>query len=1265
VPFRGKKILGLSLFLFIAYLVLGGVFSPAQANDDPSKLPTGDHPASSPAINLPATNLRFERIMPAHGLSFPTVRDVIQDHNGFMWFATANGLNKYNGYAFTVYKNNPRESSSLSSNDIKVLFEDSNAHLWVGGKDGLDKFDPQTETFVHINDSDQVFCIAEDSRGTVWVGFENGLYGYDPTHNLRVYGYPSQVDEGTPSETISPGDVQAIFEDSQGYLWIGTSTGLDQLDRNTGTFIHYTHDPEDNFSLISNNITAIYEDTQGDLWIGTQSNGIDRLNLASRTFKHFRFDAENPSAISSDSVLSILEDQSGNLWVGTVNGLNQYDRENNRFYHYRHDPKNADSLSDNIVNALFEDSSGVLWIATANGLSKYIPQANQFIYLRTGFEHLSGNPAANTDNADIDLSESKVLSIFEDQDSMIWFGTLLDGLYKFDPNTGEIKAYRHIPQDPKSINSNEVYAIYQDRVGVFWLGTGNGWLEQFDPQYRTTIHAYQQESQITSIIEDLSNNLWIGTQGQGLYHLKFEEQYLFESGKPADWIDRVSLISSIVETIYIDRHGTPWVGTYDNGINIWDYEIQRFASYTNNPSNPSSLSSDHVISILEDPDFESGVMWIGTMGGGLNRFDTVQETFTHYTVADGLGDDIINCILADDAGFLWLSTPKGLTRFDRQNETFRNYDSSDGVSGGTSHPGICLRSRSGEMYFGTPDGVIVFDPAYIVDNMAVPPIAITSLMVNDRVIENDILTNGEIKLSYWENYLSFEFAALDYTAPQKNNYAYQMEGLDNDWVSAGTRLRADYPDLRPGNYVFRVKGSNNDGVWNETGITYHITIVPPFWTTGWFLSLMAFLIGASIFIGSRFRLRGLEARSRELETQVQERTHEINRQRQQIEALYRADEDIYRHLELNRVLQALVDTAVQILQADKGSLWCWDEERKSLVIQASHGFDLERLEVFSIPRGNGVAGWVAEHGEPATIEDTTQDPRVTPHIIAAEGIRAFVQVPIKVGEEVFGVFSADYLETRSFSEDEVRLLVSLAQRAAMAIQNAQLYNQGRELAATQERNRLARELHDAVTQTLFSASLIAEALPALWERDTEKGRDRLVKLRQMSRGALAEMRALLLELRPTALLEANLDDLLRQLGEVVAGREGVPVKLEIENSCKLPEDLHIALYRIAQEAINNVVKHARPTQVTIGLRQTCHKDGYLQNVSLWIYDNGRGFDPLTVSPNHLGLNIMCERAQSVNATIQIESQPGQGTQIIVKWIAEDQHLLQRDESKAW
>jgi signal transduction histidine kinase len=461
--------------------------------------------------------------------------------------------------------------------------------------------------------------------------------------------------------------------------------------------------------------------------------------------------------------------------------------------------------------------------------------------------------------------------------------------------------------------------------------------------------------------------------------------------------------------------------------------------------------------------------------------------------------------------------------------------------------------------------------------------------------------------------------------------------------------------LQPGSYVFRVRGSNNDNIWSEQNIAIAVTIEPPFWMTWWFSGLIALLLVGAVYAGYRVRVRSLESRSRELEKQIERRTQEINRQRLQTEALYRADEDLYRHLDLDEVLSTLINTAVQLLDADKGALLCWDEAGEHLVIRAACQFHPDTVRKTSIPRGQGVAGWVAENGQTVVIEDTQADPRVTQEIIEAEQIRALIQVPIQVGDEIFGVFSVDFLHRHSFNEDEKRLLASLAQRAAIAIQNVQLYEQAQELAANQERNRLARELHDAVTQTLFSASLIAEALPTLWERDQERGRERLVKLRQMSRGALAEMRSLLLELRPAALYETDLGTLLRQLGEAVTGREGVPVSLDVKGEvgedCKLPDEVHIALYRIAQEALNNVVKHAQPNQVQIELRYLCQEGGQLSGVWLVVRDDGQGFETGQESPQRLGIRIMRERAQKIGAQFSIESQPGRGTRVRVDWRA--------------
>ncbi len=1245
-----------SPLLFVATLVVGGgLFACRAATPTPAIPATPGAPALSAANLLPTGNphrtvLRFERISASDGLSFPKVTDVMQDHLGFMWFATSNGLNKYDGYTFTVYRHNPSEPTSIGFDDLNFVFEDSHGVIWVGGGQGVDRFDREKGYFTHGFERGPANCILEDSQGTVWIGFWDGLYGYNAT-GKSVTSYFGRVINANDPTTISNGAVQAVLEDASGALWVGTSSGLDRRDPQTGLFEHYRHTSENSNSLSSNNVQALFEDSAGNLWVGTEGGGLDRFERATGRFIHYKKSASDPGSLGSSVVLDVLEDRNGNLWVGTVNGLEQYLPEQDRFLHHRHSPNNPESLSDNLVYSLFEDSAGVLWIATANGLSKYIPSMNQFGYLRDGFE--AYKVLGDTQQL-VSLSESRVMAIHEDRQGILWFGTFLDGLYRFDPGSGEIQAYRQDPEDATSIISNQVLSIYQDSVGVLWIGTANGWLEQLDPQTGVFLHSYRRDAEITSITEDFSGNLWVGTRGQGVSHLEFDEKFLYQHRYTGSNLWRFSgnLSSSIVETVFVDHQGVPWVGTYNGGVNLWDSKNKRFLTYLHDPADLNSLSHDHVLALYQNHQAAQPVMWIGTMGGGLNRFDYNSQTFSHYTVADGLADDIVQCILADDDGFLWLSTPKGLSRFDPRAETFRNYDASDGVSGGMSHPGVCLKSQSGLMYFGTPNGVIVFDPAAIHENLHIPPIVLSNFEINEQPVLQDAIQGQRFELAYWQNYLAFEFAALDYTAPGQNQYAYRMDGIDSDWVYAGTRRRADYPNMQAGEYVFHVKGANQDGIWNEQGITLDIKIAPPFWTTGWFLSLAALTIAGLIYSAYRLRVRSLEIQRQELEQQVNERTHEIEQQRQQIEALYLAGEDLYQHLDLAQVLQVLVDKAVQLLKAEKGALFCWDEAHENLIIQVAHGFQPETVANTIIPKGQGVAGWVAIHGEPVIVENVVEEPRVTRPIVETEGIRAFMQVPIQIGEDIFGVFSADYLQPRTFDESEKHLLLSLAQQAALAIRNAQLYGQAQELAATRERNRLARELHDAVTQTLFSASLIAEALPAIWERDSEKGRERLTKLRLMSRGALAEMRALLLELRPAALVETSLDDLLHQLGEAVTGREGVPVKVDIRGECKLPPDVHIALYRIAQEALNNVVKHARSTQVNIDLEIQRDENRLPSSIKLRISDDGRGFDLAKVSPERFGLNIMRERAHAIGATLQIQSQPGHGTQVTVQWNAD-------------
>ena len=1232
------------------------------------KVRTSPAPQDQPSSPAQEQRTRFERITTADGLSFPEVHTVLQDHQGFMWFGTMYGLNRYDGHEFTIYTHNPGDLTSMRNNDVDTIFEDSDGTLWVGHGGGLDRFDRETESFAHVDTRGQVFSIYEDRAGTLWVGFWHGLYGYDRATDEMVHS--RQPDPDAPDDwgarSQSESAVLAIYEDRRADLWIGTATGLARLDRDTGIFTRYRHDPGDPTSLSSDVVLAIYEDRQSTLWIGT-TEGLDILDRSSETFTRFW---RNPG-----DVMSILEDTAGTLWIGTIDGLAQLTpsassertQSQPRFSHFRHDPYDPLSLSDDIVLSLYEDHSGVLWIATANGMSKYIRRINQFTVYRE-----SPVPSKDTQHPpgvfqSSGLSDGKVLTIYEDRDGTLWIGTSLGGLNRLDRQSGGFTVYQHDPADPTSLSSNTVRAVYQDQAGILWAGTGSGWLERFDTERGTFIHhRHLGDLDVTDIAEDPAGNLWIGTWGKGLYRLAPDRETLVHYEQhwrePDHWKRYGTLSSHITWAIYVDQAGVPWIGTYHGGINLWDSRPDRFAHYRHDPANQDSLSDDYVLSFWEDPPRgdSAGVMWIGTMGG-LNRLDRDRQTFTRYTVADGLAHDIVGCILGDDAGLLWLSTPKGLSRFDPRTETFRNYDERDGVIAGMSYPEVCSRSRTGEMFFGGADGFYSFDPDEIEDNLYVPPVTIAAFKVSNETVDQYLPADEHMRLSHRENYLSFEFAALDYTIPERNEYAYMLEGLDEDWVYAGTRRHVDYPDLRAGEYVFRVKGSNSDGVWNEEGATVRITITPPPWETWWFRGIVLLVVAGSVIAGYWLRVRSIEARSRELESQVTERTS-------QLEALYRADEELYRHLQLDQVLQALVDAAVDLLQADKSALLVWDEEQRKWVVRVACGFTPTPMERQPLGTAKRITATAVAGGKPAIVQDTLtasrQEGEATRILQTAnvEGIRSLMHLPIEVAGEFFGLFHVSFTDPHAFSKDEQRVFLALAQRASVAIENAQLYERAQELAALEERQRLARELHDAVTQTLFSASLIAEALPDLWKNDPDQGRQLLQKLRQLSQGALAEMRTLLMELRPAALAEASLKDLLQQLARAATGREGIPVTVEAEEHCELPTDVRIALYRIVQEALNNVVKHAEASQVDVDLRclppsPPAQAEGMptrqRRRVELHISDDGRGFDPQAVSPERLGLGIMRERAAAIGAQLAVESRPGHGTRIRVLWEEEE------------
>lgn len=1223
-----------------------------QQNDDLSPLRVSDN------------DLHFDHISVAQGLSENSVYGITQDAQGYMWFGTQEGLNQYNGYDFTIYKPSPSDNS-LSHSFINSIHRGANNIMWIGTSGGgLNKFDQQSEQFT--------------------------TYRHDPK---------------TPG-SLSNDIVWSVYEDHTGTLWVGTDHGLNRLDPGGESFTRYYHDPNDAHSLTHNIVYAIYEDRQGELWIGTHA-GLNRFDRQNEQFTRYQNSLRDPYSLSFNIVWTIYQDREDNLWVGTEYGLNRYDREQDNFTRYYH-TKTPTSLSNNAIQTIFQDQAGTLWVGTKTGLNRFINQTEEFI-------HYYYDPTLPNS-----LSTNWILSIYEDRENILWIGTFGGGINKFNRATERFEHYQNIPSDTAGYNNKYTWAIREDKDGILWIGSGDGELNRLDRQTEeiTVYHPKPQDAQglsgilIRSIYQDHEGILWIGTYGGGLNRFDPEtEQFTHYYNIP---YNSKSLSSNWVRNIYEDHNHQLWIGTYGGGLNRFDRSTKEFTRYLHDPDNPQSLSSDYIWCIYEDRNFnlwigtrgaginkldlstaeapspanaqfthyyadphsqnglshneifaihedQAGILWIGTYGGGLNRFDPETESFTHYSEQERLSNDVIYGILEDDQEQLWLSTNRGITIFDTRTETTKYYDVNDGLQSNEFNAGSYHKGHDGEMFFGGINGLTAFHPEDIQSNPYIPPVVLTHITQSGETlaIPRTPAEHPAITLHWPSNFFEFEFAALSYANTTKNQYAYKLENFDKDWNYTGTRRFGRYTNLPGGVYTLRIKGSNNDGLWNEKGISMDITIRPPIWQTRGFIGTLIVITLGGLIGGYRMRLQSIKSRNQTLEREISERTQalaqharEIEERRQELEALYRADADLYKSLGLDAVLETLVNIVVDILGADKSAILVCDAVSQTLNVRVSRGFTPPTLDQMVYSAEQGTEGYLMSTGKSVTVEDTRTDSRLAKQHNGSgpEGTRAFIQAPILVGGEVFGIFNAYYIHPHCFSNDEQRLFLALAQRAALAIDNAQLHEQARTLAIVEERNRLARDLHDAVTQTLFSASLIAEVLPKLWKKDQDEGHKLLGELRQLNRGALAEMRTLLLELRPTALLETDLKALLQQLGEAITGREGIPVHVNAISTCDLPEDVHIALYRIAQEALNNITKHARASQVML----TLHCQLSAENVcsaKLQISDDGCGFEPRQISADHLGLKILEERTQAIGAALDLETHLGQGTQITVVWPA--------------
>ncbi|MEW6233869.1 MAG: two-component regulator propeller domain-containing protein [Candidatus Omnitrophota bacterium] len=837
--------------------------------------------------------MAFDHLSMEDGLSDYLVSAIVQDDRGFMWFGTDYGLNRFDGYQFTVFRHDPQKPDSLSDNGVVCLYKDSNGVLWIGTKRGLNRYNPLSGGFIHyfhhpnkettLSDN-SITVILEDKNGYLWIGTEyGGLNHFDPqSQSFTHYGSVSSLSSASRENTVT-----SLCFDSSGELWAGMlkNRGVSRFDPETKTLVRAESplgiDPfPDIISLLC--------DRNGFLWFGTWGFGLFRFDPKTGTYEHYLSNPENliKAEGAGAIVTSLYEDDAGHLWIGTFQqGIRIYHPETGDFQVITSNPGAKGSLSSNSIKTIYIDSAGAFWIGTVDaGLCRYDPNQQRF-------ELIQHNPQnANS------LSENRVYALCPDPYGKIWVGTNGGGLDRFDPDTHSFKNYRYDPNASDSLGNDIVISILWDRNGFLWAGNWKGFLNRFDPQtgkfYRFPedrgckdgIHV----GFFRAFCEDYTGQIWIGTEGDGVcvYDPKTDS---FRNYAPNP-TDPYSLSGVFVRRIFEDSRRNLWIGTDADGLNRYDREQDRFIVYKNDPQNPASLCNNQVMSIMED---RNGDLWIGTMGG-LNRLPSgSMEDFERYTTDDGLPDNRIKGILEDEFGHLWISTNYGISRFDPALDDFRNFDMNDGLQGLSFTPSTCCKGKDGSLYFGGYNGFNRIRPGQIKDNPYIPPIVITSCKVKEESypLEKKLQEDGQLRLRYNQNFIAFEFAALNFTRSSQNQYAYRMHGIEEDWIFCGTKRIARYTTLAPGDYVFQVKGSNNDGVWNNDGVSIPIRISPPFWATMVFRGWVLAAILLSLAFWHNLRILSVEKQRRELQTEVEKRTAQLLQQSLELE---KANEELER-----------------------------------------------------------------------------------------------------------------------------------------------------------------------------------------------------------------------------------------------------------------------------------------------------------------------------------------------------------------------------------
>jgi signal transduction histidine kinase/ligand-binding sensor domain-containing protein/DNA-binding response OmpR family regulator len=820
--------------------------------------------------NAQTQNLKFEHLDINAGLSQNHIMCMLQDNRGFMWFGTSDGLNKYDGYKFTVYKNDPKDSNSISNNYISGIVEDEKGNLWVTARGGgLNRYDKKKDKFTHfINDpkkpnslsNNLATSISKDADGNLWISTEDALNFYDPSRNVFLqYNINARY----------------TYEDKDRQLWIGTyHDGLALFNKTTRSFTYFRHDEKDKRSISNDNVSVIFEDSKQRLWVGTVGGGLNLFDRKTGKFQRYVHMENNENSLPASTVFALEEDAEGKLWIGTENGgIAILNPNTDEFDIYQQDEIDNKSISHNSIYCIYRDNDANMWSGTfAGGLNLTTTKSKKFGH----HKHTSD------DNS---LSNNNVLYMEENGDGKIWIATDGGGLNLFDPVTQNCVHYIHEPGNKNSICGDYVLNVTNDSYGNTWIGAWDAGLTVYNQKKKTYRHFKNIPGDNTSlssnnawvIFEDSEKNIWVSALfgGLNLYNPATNSFTRYNDGTTNSSTRKIKCITE-------DNNGNLLLGTDGAGIQIFNKRTKTFTGLLHD-DNRNSISDNRVTFINQD---KLGNLWIGTMAG-LNYYNTKKHLFTIYTNANGLPNNVVFGLLEDAKGILWISTNRGLSRFDPQTKKFTNFGVQDGLQSYEFKIGSFCKSRSGIFYFGGINGFNEFDPLKIKDDPFDPPLVLTNFEIFNKTVpiartdsdlsplKENISETKEIVLSHSNSVFSFEFASLNFAENENKKYAYMLEGFDKGWNEIGTKRTATYTNLNPGKYIFKVKGMNSAGQWSARIVAVRLIITPPYWLTWWFKTLVLVSLVIAVIGFYKYRMHTIQTQKRDLEQKVEEQTWQL------------------------------------------------------------------------------------------------------------------------------------------------------------------------------------------------------------------------------------------------------------------------------------------------------------------------------------------------------------------------------------------------------